>query len=229
MRRDGAGDLVVEMLRLRDSTGFTCNKHTLPYVCVFSLFGTDIMARMNRDDWLVQGLGRLSALGPTGLRVEPMCEDLGKTKGSFYHHFRDYRDFADAVLDLWQALSADAMAVVETLTGDSEQNGGQTGGRLNQLAALLDHELERAMRRFAATDALAAEALALVDQDRIAHLVGRNRDELGLPPDAAVILAEVEYAAFVGAQALWTDTTDERHDRTGALIDAMVRRAAKQG
>ncbi|MGB0504601.1 MAG: TetR/AcrR family transcriptional regulator [Pikeienuella sp.] len=183
------------------------------------------MARMARDDWLIQGLGRLSAMGHAGLRIEPMCEDLGKTKGSFYHHFRDYRDFADAVLDLWRALSADAMAEVVALT----QGEDQAGGRLNQLTALLDHELERAVRGFAAVDEGAAEALASVDQGRIGHLAARNRDDLNLSPDAAVILAEIEYAAFVGAQALWTDTTDERHDRTGALIDAMVRRAAKRG
>lgn len=182
------------------------------------------MTKMTRDDWLVQGIGRLTALGPDGLKIEPMCDDLGKTKGSFYHHFDDYRDFADAVLELWGALNADAMMEFSTLT----EIEGQSGGRLNKLGAIIDHELERAVRRFAAADDQAAVVLATADRGRIAYLAQLNRSEMRLPSEAAVILAEVEYAAFVGAQALWTDTTDERHDRIGALIDAMVRRAARR-
>ena len=49
-----------------------------------------LSARLGRDDWLALGLERLAAEGPRALRLENICAAAGRTRGSFYHHFRDH-------------------------------------------------------------------------------------------------------------------------------------------
>ena len=57
--------------------------------------------RKTKTDWLQAGLSTLGDVGVRGLIIDRLTEDLGVTKGSFYHHFRNVRDFQEQLIALW--------------------------------------------------------------------------------------------------------------------------------
>jgi AcrR family transcriptional regulator len=54
-----------------------------------------------RAQWLNAGLQALRKGGVGAVRVERLAADVGVTKGSFYHHFRDRGALLEEVLDYW--------------------------------------------------------------------------------------------------------------------------------
>lgn len=176
------------------------------------------MARFSRDDWLVLGLAQLSAHGPDGLRIEPLCAAAARTRGSFYHHFEDHDAFIAALLDHWREWNTDG--VIEMVELEAEISGKR--GRLNALAAGLDQQMEVAIRRFAAANPQAAEAVAEVDETRIAYLTRMNEEELTSDEARARMLAEIEYAAFIGFQHLFPDADEARLIEIGETLEQMI-------
>lgn len=59
-----------------------------------------ITKRLTREDWLSLALEHL-AKGQTGLTIDKFVESLGVTKGSFYWHFRNLKEFQVALVDYW--------------------------------------------------------------------------------------------------------------------------------
>ena len=58
---------------------------------------------LGRGEWVAAAIDTLAEQGIDGLRIEALARRCGVTKGSFYWHFRDRRDLAEAVLAEWQA------------------------------------------------------------------------------------------------------------------------------
>ena len=59
------------------------------------------MTRKSRQDWLGMGLLVLARYGLKGLTIDRMAVEMSVTKGSFYHHFTNVRDFEDQLLSYW--------------------------------------------------------------------------------------------------------------------------------
>ncbi|MFC3614878.1 TetR/AcrR family transcriptional regulator [Lutimaribacter marinistellae] len=57
--------------------------------------------RFDREAWLRAALKVLTQDGQAKLNVEKIAADLGVTKGSFYHHFRNRGDFVGSIVDFW--------------------------------------------------------------------------------------------------------------------------------
>ena len=172
--------------------------------------------RFRRDDWLELGFRELVARGKPGLTLERLCEAAGRTRGSFYHHFADHETFVRALLERWVERQTDAViALVETRDGERLSS-------LHELAGALDHGLDIAIRRFAATEPLAADTVSAVDRERLDFLERLYREDHGLPPARARRLAEIEYALFVGMQTLWPDRKPEEIVSYKALLGALV-------
>ena len=71
-----------------------------------------------RAQWLSAGLEALRKGGVAAVRVERLAADVGVTKGSFYHHFRDRGALLDEVLEYWAREMTDAeFARIQTLRG----------------------------------------------------------------------------------------------------------------
>jgi AcrR family transcriptional regulator len=66
--------------------------------------------RKHKQDWLQVGIRTLGQSGASGLTIERMAAELGVTKGSFYHHFKNMRDFEGQLIADWaeQYLSTSA-------------------------------------------------------------------------------------------------------------------------
>ena len=52
--------------------------------------------------WIDEGLRALAGGGPDAVRIEPLAQALGVTKGGFYWHFDDRRALLDEMLDAWE-------------------------------------------------------------------------------------------------------------------------------
>lgn len=205
--------------------------------------------RLTRDDWLVQGLAQLTSVGPEGVRLEAICDSLGKTRGSFYHHFDDHELFVDQMMALWRDMNTEDVIDLVDMTADFDAADladlaefsddidaelmadiagqfGASSGRLSRIAALMDHRMEQAIRRFALGRPAAMAVVSEIDQRRIDLLTRIITRQFGIETAAANELAEVEYAAFVGCLHLFPDAPAERLDAIGSLVDRMVTLAA---
>lgn len=157
--------------------------------------------RFEREDWIDLGLAALSKHGPDALTVERLTEAAQRTRGSFYHHFEDHLAFLVALAVRWRAVNIDRPIA------EIEAERGRDGRResLARRTAVLDHALERNMRRLAAREPAIAREVARGDAARIAYLVRLFRSELGLAPKEALARARIQHAYFVGAEMVFPD------------------------
>jgi AcrR family transcriptional regulator len=125
--------------------------------------------RTPRSSWIEAGLRALAAGGPDAVRIEPLAQALGVTRGGFYWHFEDRHALLEEILDAWELASVDE--VIERV----ERDGGGPRAklrRLSGLAASSDEPLriDLAVRDWARRDQAVAERLRRVDNRRMDYL-----------------------------------------------------------
>ena len=101
------------------------------------------------------------------MRVERLAERLGVTKGSFYWHFANRDALLADMLVAWRRVATHA------IIDEVEAAGGDPLAKLQTLFAIvarLEGRLELAVRRWAAVDAPAREALVGIDKRRLDYL-----------------------------------------------------------
>ena len=127
------------------------------------------VTRTPRSRWIDEGLRALAVGGPEAVRIEPLAQSLGVTKGGFYWHFDDRRALLDEMLDTWERVS------VEEVIERVEREGGDARARLRRLFGLASSsdELLRtdlAVRDWARRDEAVAGRLRRVDNKRMAYM-----------------------------------------------------------
>ncbi|CAM2010204.1 TetR/AcrR family transcriptional regulator [Acanthopleuribacter pedis] len=156
--------------------------------------------RVRAVDWLEQGLHLLSAEGVHALTIDRLCTTLEKSKGSFYHHFKDMAAYNAALLHLWQ--ERHTTDVIRQVEQDADRAGRNQ--RLNAVVLKLDHRLDQIIRGWARHDPRAALAVQQVDQLRLGYMA-ELFEARALPAETARALAEMEYTTFLGAQQRFVD------------------------
>jgi len=138
--------------------------------------------RLSRDNWLALALDVLAEEGRSKIEIESLAKRLGVTKGSFYAHFSDRRDFVASVAFYW----------ADTLTATVLDNLSKTEEKGEKKLLLLmqtikNHELEKydiVMRAWALDEPLVAEQVEKVDRVRFEYIksvfaeMGFTGDEL---------------------------------------------------
>jgi len=181
------------------------------------------VSRLARGDWLDAGLALLASDGRWALTLERLCARLGRTKGSFYHHFADMPGYQRELLARWQSRHTEAL--IEDAQGASDPRA--RGERLRARVAAADLRVERAIRAWAEVEPDARAALEQVDQRRLAYLTALARDRLG-DPSRAQIVARLEYAAFVGTVTLFGELPPaQRELLSRSLAEALTLWATK--
>jgi AcrR family transcriptional regulator len=148
-----------------------------------------------RAQWLNAGLEALRKGGVGAVRVERLAADVGVTKGSFYHHFRDRGALLEEVLEYWAREMTDAeFERIQTLRG----------GLAPRLVALAEDVLEKGMGRYdpavrawAREDRKVAAAVAQVDRRRIKALAAFF-EEGGFAAAEARVRARTFYTFLLG-------------------------------
>lgn len=155
--------------------------------------------RTTRNDWLALGLELLRDGGEGALTIERLCNALGRTKGSFYHHFEDLAAYHEALLVRWAEIHTE----LPIQAADGSVDVAQRRAQLYEAVHKSDFALERAVHAWAVWSPAARRATQRVHERRIAYLAALRED--GKEARAA---AELEYAAFVGALHVYPEAPE---------------------
>lgn len=180
------------------------------------------MTRASPGDWAAAGLTLLRDEGAGALTVDRLCAALGKTKGSFYHHFRDLDAYLAALLERWESDLTDA----PIREAGRERDPRRRGARLDAAVRGLDHRLDVSVRAWALWEPRARAAMERVDARRLAYLRDLYRSAGHPDPQTA---ADLEYAAFVGAQHLGLLAVPSRAVRLSEVLRRALAGSARRG
>jgi AcrR family transcriptional regulator len=128
------------------------------------------LLRTPRTAWVEAGLRALSSGGPEAVRVETLAESLGVTKGGFYGQFSDRAELLTEMLDTW------ASSYTEEVIKEVDSGGGSGREKLRHLFVIAISEvdellgIELAIRDWARRDAIAAERLRRIDEQRMDYM-----------------------------------------------------------
>jgi AcrR family transcriptional regulator len=160
--------------------------------------GSMARARTPRSRWIDAGLEALATGGPAAVRIEPLAQALGVTKGGFYWHFDDRGALLEALLDTWEHTLVDE--VIERI----EAEDGDARSKLRRLFVLAGApetrgvlRAELAIRDWARRDDSVAERLRRVDNRRVDYLRGLFSSFVADPDDVEARCL-VSMALFVG-------------------------------
>ncbi len=163
---------------------------------------------LGRAEWITAAIDTLAEQGIDGLRIEALARRCGVTKGSFYWHFRDRRELAEAVLAEWQtgrladlehhasAGPGEAQALLQDIVDRYATRRNQRG-----------IAIELAIRDWARRDAQAAAVVEAVDH---ARLEGARQLLLscGVPENEAKARSLLLYAYIFGQTLMLCDGYD---------------------
>ncbi len=155
--------------------------------------------------WLEEGLKILETEGPGMLSIENLTRRTGKTKGSFYHHFRDRNGYVEKLLEYYEAYTT--REIIERANEENDPQGSLRN--LTKLTFRLSGTLELAIRAWALYDSKVRRF-----QDRMDLLRSEYLRELhqaaGLTPAKARNAAYRDYALFLGLQQLRHNFDEKR-------------------
>ena len=124
--------------------------------------------RTPRSSWIDAGLRALAAGGPDAVRIEPLAQDLGVTRGGFYWHFEDRQALLEEMLDTWERRSTDEVLERVEREGGDPRAKVRRAGMLTFSRELLPIDL--AIRDWARRDRSVARRLRRVDNRRMEYL-----------------------------------------------------------
>jgi len=139
------------------------------------------LTRTPPDRWIEEGLRALADGGPDAVRIEPLAEALGVSKGGFYWQFDDRLALLESMLDRWERAGVDD--VIEQVEG----GGGDAREKLRRLFGIAGREpfrTELAIRDWARRDSTVAARLRRVDNRRMDYMrslfgeLSDDRDEV---------------------------------------------------
>jgi AcrR family transcriptional regulator len=156
------------------------------------------MERLSRQDWLDEGYLILKEKGAAGLTIEALTARLNKTKGSFYHHFKNRDGFLLSLLTHWEESQT-----LEIISSSSKEKSYQ---RMNEkLLALSTRsysaEVEVAIRAWALRDEMAGVFQKRVDENRVAFL-RQMFSHLTDNPDEIATISLIRYCFYIGSQQI---------------------------
>jgi AcrR family transcriptional regulator len=123
--------------------------------------------RTPRSKWIEEGLRALAAGGPDAVRIEPLAQALGVTRGGFYWHFEDRQALLEEMLDTWERATTEEVA--ERLAREGEDARAKLR-RLFSLASPRVLMTDLAIRDWARRDPAVAERLRRIDNRRMEYL-----------------------------------------------------------
>ena len=179
--------------------------------------------RLSRTDWLDLGLAALAEGGIDAIKLEPICDAAGLTRGSFYHHFSDHGAFLQGLAERWAERQTEDLAkkVAETPPEDQAET-------LTEAALRIDYRLELGIRELGRRVPEVSEIVRKTDARRLSLLTDIYSARFGLAAAAARDFAFLEYAAFSGVILIDPDMDSTEQRRLAGLYDDMVAKVLGQ-
>ena len=124
--------------------------------------------RLTRDNWLALALEILAQEGRAKIKIEYIAERLGVTRGSFYAHFPDRREFNNSIAVYWaETLTSEALANLRLNEGSAQER------LLMLIQRIKDDDLPKydiVMRAWALDEPMVAEQVERVDRERYQYI-----------------------------------------------------------
>ena len=170
--------------------------------------------RFTKNDWLVLGLEQLEQYGSGAIRIDKLCAKSGRTKGSFYHHFKSRDGFVSALMEYW------AERLTERVINLTEVEVTPIAKlmALNQHALNMEYEVDRELRRWAGHDNLVREIVEKIDKRRIDYVASLLMQAKNIPSQQAIDLAVMNYTSLIGFQQMFSSVSPERRIRIDRLF-----------
>jgi len=159
------------------------------------------MSRKTKRDWLIGGVQLLAEVGNQGLTIDALCQHLGVTKGSFYHHFSGYEDFKLNLLAFYE--EEGTLDIIETLA-DLETPEEKLRGLIDIVVAVSTQYAlypEVLIRSWALQDEDVKAVQERVDGRRLAYVEALFL-EIDEDKQNAKVSAQMMYAILVGAEQM---------------------------
>ncbi|MEU4190591.1 TetR/AcrR family transcriptional regulator [Kribbella sp. NPDC026611] len=155
---------------------------------------------VTRVEWLEAGMELLTHEGAPAITIERLTDQLGVTKGSYYHHFGSAAGFKTAMLEYFEAQFTGSL--IEAVERKPEVEPGKKLAHLLRLV-MSDPDnaaLERAVRAWALQDPEVRATQERVDKARTAYLTELCR---GIKPDVDPDrFAQLLYLILIGAEQI---------------------------
>lgn len=175
------------------------------------------MTRHKREDWLEQGLAVLVQAGVEALTIDGMCQRLGVTKGSFYHHFQNREAYLESLLQYWEdRYTSQFIAFSQT-----QERPAQQLRRLLTLVVETHGGEEASIRTWAKLSPMARAYQERVDQRRVAFLQ-QLLHSLGRSEEHSRLIANLLYVVLIGAQEIMPALSREDLQAVYTLLEATL-------
>lgn len=153
--------------------------------------------KYTQQQWLDFALNVLIKKGPESLKITPLCDLKGVTKGSFYHHFQNRAVFIEKLMNYWfEKMTLDFIKQANTEATPLERLQ-----KLDQVIASNDIEAEMHIRAWALKEPSIGQYLMQIDNQRRDYLA-QCYIGLGLEKNQANDIALMSYANFLGMQQI---------------------------
>jgi AcrR family transcriptional regulator len=154
-----------------------------------------------KEDWTAEALRVLAAEGPSHLTIDRLATNLGLSKGSFYHHFKNLAVFRSDVLARYEWEST------TSLIASVENHGSQDP--LRKIERLVDLAIEPspqsglqiAVRAWATQDPEVRQVQERLDRTRLDY-GGSLWREAGCDPEEADLRAKNLYLLIIGGRQI---------------------------
>ena len=154
--------------------------------------------RFDKNSWLLLGLEYLIQQYSEPITIDELCKSAGKTKGSFYFHFKNIDEYLESLAQYW--LNEFTEKIIQ-----KPMQKTQRLDLLNQLTARLDLDLEVGIRNLALKNENVQKRVNKADQSRIQWLSALYKNSGYYNEEQANALAAIEIAAFTGFKLISPD------------------------
>lgn len=175
------------------------------------------MKARRREDYFRAALDIAAEQGFDAVTIAKLCQRLGGTQGSFYHHFKSGQDFTDALFAYWEAEHGHRLVD----QARAERDPRARLALFKDLALHLPHGAERAIRAWSTNHAEARNAQARVDTARIQVVEDTLRD-LGMSSETVLTFARTAVAILVGMQQVDQPMSEKRLQSVFEELEAWI-------
>ncbi len=173
--------------------------------------------KTGKPAWLAQGFKILKTHGAAGLTIENLTRAMNRTKGAFYHHFKNRQDYSSQLLELWEDRQANEIIRISKQEKTFDEIN-QTLVDLSEKA--MDPEIEVAIRAWALRDPLARQFQERIDSHRVDFLKEMFALMPGVATDAANLFAIIRYCFYIGSHQIIPGMDETTYkNRLAALMD----------
>jgi len=175
------------------------------------------MKKLNKVAWFEQGFNILKTCGAADLTIENLTHKLNKTKGSFYHHFKNRDDYFEKLLGFWEEKQT---FDIEEIRKQEKSFKGINSTLLKLSKKNMDPDIEVAIRAWALRDPLARSFQERIDSQRMGFL----RAMFSLmtdDPEQVEMISLIRYCFYIGSHQLIPSIDEQIYKKKIAALTEM--------